>query len=106
MAAQKYLKMWLGIPARGCTSLGVFSPYLLGVKRFSQVYLEGHLSAYISSKLVADDDTKEALRCAEEREGRWVNKSSTIIECRNLVSEMTNKEDYFVPTPENTNTYA
>ena len=67
MAAQKYLKLWLGIPARGCTSLGVFSPYLLGVKRVSQIYLEGHLSAYISSKLVADDDTKEALRCAKKK---------------------------------------
>ena len=26
------------------------------------------------------DDSKEALRCAEEREGQWVNKSSTIRE--------------------------
>ena len=32
------------------------------------VYLEGHLGAYINSKLVADSDTREALRCAEERE--------------------------------------
>ena len=42
MAAQRYLKQWLGIPARGCTSLGVFSPAVLGTKPVSQVYLEGH----------------------------------------------------------------
>ena len=66
---------------RGATCAGIFSPYLLGVKPVSQVYLEGHLGAYINSKLVADSDTREALRCAEEREGEWVNKSSTICEC-------------------------
>ena len=69
LLAQRYLKKWLGIPSRGCTSAGIFSPLLLGVKPVSQVYLEGHMSAYISSNMVADKDTKEALKCAEEREG-------------------------------------
>ena len=30
--ARKFLKEWLGIPPRGCTSLGIFSPSLLGTK--------------------------------------------------------------------------
>ena len=48
----------------------------------------GHLGAFINSKLVADADTREALRCAEEREGEWVNKSSTICECREILEEL------------------
>ena len=43
MVAQKFLKKWLGIPARDCTSAGIFSPALLAVRPVSQVYLEGHL---------------------------------------------------------------
>ena len=78
MSAQKYLKMWLGIPSRGCTSLGIFSSFLLGTKLVSQVYPEGRVAAYVNSTLVSDPDTKEALRCAVEREGKWKNKSSRL----------------------------
>ena len=70
MAAQKFLKLWLGIPARGCTSAGIFSHFLLGVTPVSQVYLEGPLGAYVNSKLVADQDTLEALKSTEMREGQ------------------------------------
>ena len=89
MLAQKYLKKWLGLPARGATSEGIFSPLLLGVKPVSQAYLEGHVSAYINSLLVADIDTKEALKCAEEREGQWTRKSSTLMQCKQILKEMT-----------------
>ena len=82
MAAQKYLKQWLGIPSRGCTSLGIFSSSLLGTKPVSQVYLEWHVASYTNSTLVADQDTKEALRCAVEREGKC-----------------------FIPTPDNCSNY-
>ena len=82
LTAQFYLKRWLGIPARGATSAGIFSPMLLGVKPVSQVYLEGHLGAFINSKLVADEDTLEALKNAEEREAEWARKSSTINQCK------------------------
>ena len=105
MVAQGFLKKWLGIPARGATSAGIFSPYLLGVKPVSQVYLEGHLGAFINSKLVADADTREALRCAEEREGEWVNKSSTICECREILEEMKTEEQCTIPSPDNCATY-
>ena len=106
MVAQRYLKLWLGITPRGCTSLGMFSPYLLGVKPVSQVYLEGHLSAYINSKLVADSDTQEALKCTEVREGKWTNKSSTTVQCMNLLEELRVEEDCFIPTEHNRDTFA
>ena len=105
LSAQKYLKQWLGIPSRGCTSLGIFSPSLLATKPVSQVYLEGHVAAYVNSSLVADPDTKEALRCAVEREGRWKNKSSTVMHCHTIMEEMGREEDCFIPTPDNCATF-
>ena len=56
--------------------------------------------------MVADLDTKEALSSAEEREGVWVHKSSTIIECKEIFEEMKDETECFIPTPENTNTFA
>ena len=106
MLAQRFLKKWLGIPSRGCTSAGIFSPLLFGVKPVSQVYLEGHVSAFISSKMMADEDTKEALRCAEERESEWVRKSSTITQCKDILEEMTSGEECTIPTPENCANFA
>ena len=87
MVAQRYLMRWLGLPSRGATSAGIFSPLLLAVNPVS-VYLEGHLGAYVNSNLVADADTREALRCGEEREGAWTKKSSTIIQCRDIFKEV------------------
>ena len=91
LAAQVYLKKWLGIPAKGATSAGIFSPMLLGVKPVSQVYLEGHVGAYINSKLVADEDTREALESAEAREAEWTRKTSTIVQCKGIFEEKRNR---------------
>ena len=82
----------------------IFSPYLLGVKPVSQVYKEAHVGSYINSKLVADPDVKEALACAEEREGRWVQKSSTITQCKEIFEQL--REECFIPTTENTYNYS
>ena len=105
LLAKKFLKKWLGVPARGATSEGIFSPLLLGVKPVSQTYLEGHISAYINSLLVANKDTKEALKCAEEREGQWTRKSSTIMQCKQIVKELTEEDECTFPTPENCATF-
>ena len=105
MVAQGYLKRWLGLPSRGATSAGIFSPLVLAVKPVSQVFMEGHLGAYVNSYLVADSDTREALRCAEERKVAWTKKSSTLIQCRNIFQEMQEEDECFIPTPENTNTF-
>ena len=84
----------------------IFSPLLLGVKPVSQTYLEGHLSAYLNSKMVADIDTKEALLCAEEREGNWTRKSSTLMECKEIYEEMKEGDECTIPTPENCANFA
>ena len=64
------------------------------------------MSAYISSNMVADKDTKEALKCAEEREGEWVKKSSTILQCKEILEKMNNGDECTIPTPENCATFA
>ena len=69
-------------------------PYIL-------TYLEGHVSAYISSNLVADKDTREALRNAEQREEGWTRKTSTLIQCREVFKEMKEGNECRIPTPEN-----
>ena len=71
----------------------------------SQVYLEGHVSAFVNSTLMADFDTKEALRCTVEREGKWTNKSSTAVQCKNILEEMEAEDECFIPTPSNCSTY-
>lgn len=105
LVAQSYLKKWLGIPARGATSAGIFSPMLLGAKPVSQVYLEGHLGAFINSKLVSDEDTLAALANAEEREAEWTRKSSTIMQCKEIFQEMKEEQNCRIPTPDNCANY-
>ena len=105
MLGQRFLKKWMGIPTRGCTSLGVLDPHLLAIKPVSQVYLEGRLSSYINSTLVADIATQEALRCQEVREGAWVKKSNTIVQCKTIFSEMETEDDCFIPTKKNTSSF-
>ena len=105
LIAQRYLKKWLGIPARGATAAGVFSPYLLNVKPVSQVYLEGHLGAFVNSTLMADEDTKQALANAMERERAWTKKSSTICECNNILEEMRVETNCTIPSPDNCANY-
>ena len=62
---------------------------------------KGHVSAYISSNLVADKDTREALRNAEQREEGWTRKTSTLIQCREVFREMKEGNECRIPTPEN-----
>ena len=59
----------------------------------SQVYPEGRVAAYVNSTLVSDPDTKEALRCSVEREGKGKNKSSTLMQCHTILGEVVREED-------------
>ena len=54
---------------------------------------------------MADKDTLEALKCTEVREGQWSNKSSTTVQCKELLDEMRVEEECFIPTEDNTNIF-
>ena len=40
-----------------------------------------------------------------KRESVWVNKSSTIVQCKEILEEIREEEQCLIPTPENTATY-
>ena len=67
--------------------------------------MEGHVSAHINSSLMADSDTKEALRCAVQREGRWTIKSSTVVQCQTILEELGEDDSCFIPTPTNCSSF-
>lgn len=48
---------------------------------------------------------EEAILCTEVREGQWTKKSSTTVQCRELLDEMRVEEKCFIPTEDNTNTF-
>ena len=96
--ARNYIKKWLGFPKRGATDLGIFHPNILGVKYPSQVYNESHISNQINLQLSEDPLVKEALSKQLEREGGWKRKSSTAVQCQNIISRLS--ENIAIPTPE------
>ena len=79
----------------GACNLSIFHPSILGIKRPSQVYLEGHLGAHLQSRLLGDKDVQEALQTRLDREGKWTRKSSTTIQCEEIFQEL--ELDQFLP---------
>jgi hypothetical protein len=98
--AKKYLKSWLKFPTRGVTDISIFHPYMLGLKPPSQVYLEGHAGNYLNMRVRGHPVVQVTLDAAVAREEVWTRKSSTICECSDIFSEVS--ENNFVPTPTNT----
>ena len=97
--AGKFLKSWLSFPTHGVSDLGIFHPGIIGLKYPSQVYMEAHVSSYISLKFTEDPVVKEALSCQLQREGAWKRKSSTAMECQNIFEKLS--ETNFIATKEN-----
>ena len=94
--ARKFLKSWLNFPSRGVTDLGIFHPSILGIKYPSQVYQEAHMNSFISLKLSEDPVVREAVACQLVREGAWVKKSSTAVECQDMFDKLS--ENNPIPT--------
>ena len=96
---KKYLKKWLGVPSRGCTNLSIFHPYLLSIKPVSQIYLQGHVGNFINSTLKADSAVKHAINSSIYREKQWTRKSSTIVQCDQILDKLSETEH--IPAPGN-----
>ena len=99
MLANKMLKKWAGIPARGCTNLSVFHSHLMGIKSPSQLYLEGHAGNLLMCKLKADTNVLLAIDSQLSRESEWSRKSSTIVQCQDILDKV--QENNSFPTPQN-----
>ena len=103
MVANKYLKKWVGIPTRGCTNLSLFHPYLLGLKTPSQMYMESHAGNFLNIKVKGDSRVKFAVESQLARESQWVKKSSTVLQCQDIVDKVA--DTMLIPTTENCYNY-
>ena len=48
---------------------------------------------FIHTTLLGDPVVKEALSCQVERESQWTNKSSTVVECRDMFNKISARAD-------------
>ena len=77
---------------------------MLNVKQPSQLYCEGDMGNYTMMRMKGDHDklVNAALDSQLERESRWTQKSSTITLCNTKLQECNAKDQFFIPSPENT----
>jgi hypothetical protein len=85
---RKYIKKWLNIQTRGVTDVGIFHPYLIGVKQPSQLYIEGHTSNMLLMRLKGDKSVNSCLDSKIERESQWKKKSSTCVKSDTIVAQV------------------
>ena len=95
--ARKFLKSWLCFPNRGVTDQGIVHPGILGIKYPSQVYLESHMTSFISLKLSKDPVVREAVTCQLERGGAWIKKYSTAFECQEMFDKLSENNSIIIP---------
>ena len=88
-------KSWLSFPSRGVTDLGIYHPSILGIKFLSQ--FKSHINSFISLKLSDDPVVRQTVACQLEREGAWVKKSSTAVECQEIFEKLS--ETKSIPMP-------
>ena len=99
--ARKYLKKWLRIPSHGASDIAIFHPYLLRVKAPSQLYIEGHAGNYTLMRIKGDPIVNHTLDSRLERESCWTNKSSTIVQCQQLLEQNIENDNIFIPSSSN-----
>ena len=76
--SRMYIKKWLNYPKHGVSDIGLYHPLGMGIKKPSQIYMEGHVMSYINSKEKADADVEHALNNRLHREFTLKKKLSTI----------------------------
>ena len=96
--AKKYLKKWLHIPSHGASDIAIFHPYLLSVKTPSQLYIEGHAGNYALMRIKGDQTVNHTLDSRLERESCWRNKSSTIVQCHQILEQNISNDTLFIPS--------
>ena len=61
IAADKFVKKWLGIPSRGANMAFVHAPQCLNIPRISDVYWQSHALAHSRTRLKGDPIVNHAL---------------------------------------------
>ena len=91
----------LKIPSHGASDIAIFHPYLLSVKTPSQLYMEGHAGNYTLMRIKGDQTVNHALDSRLERESSWTQKSSTIVQCHQILEKNIENDCIFIPSPLN-----
>ena len=89
--------------ACGSTNLSFFHPQLMGFKAPSQLYMEGHAGNLLICKLKADETVQLAIESQLARETNWTRKSSTIVQCQEIIDIVS--DNFFPPTTTNCYNY-
>ncbi|XP_071491341.1 uncharacterized protein [Diadema antillarum] len=71
----KYLKKWLGVPARGANIAIVHLPHGLNIPSLSDIYRQSQSLAFTRSRVKADSVVNQAIDSAIERESNWARNS-------------------------------
>ena len=72
--ARTFIKQWLNYPTRGVTYIGIFHPYMLKVKQFYHIYLEGHAGNFALMRLKGDNIVNKCIDSKLDREKQWKKK--------------------------------
>ena len=75
---------------------------MLNVKQPSQLYFEGDMGNYTMMRMKGNKLVNAALDSQLERESRLAQKSYTITLCNTKLQECNAKDQFFIPSPENT----
>ena len=75
----------------------------MGLKAPSQLYMEGHAGNLLICKLKADETVQLAIESQLARETNWTRKSSTIVQCQEIIDIVS--DNSFFPTPTNCHNY-
>ena len=91
----------MNIPSHGASDIAILHPYLLSVKTPSQLYMEGHAGNYTLMRIKGDKTVNHTLDSRLERESSWTQKSSTIVQCQQLLEKNIENDSIFIPSPLN-----
>ena len=86
------IKKWAGLPHPGTVAF-LYMPEGLGINSISDMYLEGHALAHISTRIKGDDDVNRCLDSRLDRESQWTRKHSQIVQSEALYATSTHNQD-------------
>ena len=89
---RRYIKKWAGLPRPGTVSF-LHMPQGLNIKTVSDLYMECHALAHISSRIKADEAVNHCLDSRIQRESQWTHKISHATQCEQLFTDLQNDSD-------------
>ena len=90
------IKPWIGLPKPGTWAF-IHMPDGANIKTISDLYMECHALAHLSSRMKADDAVNHCLDSRIEREKLWTHKISHAIQCEKLYTDIKSQDNTVKP---------